>query len=248
MSALEGRRALVTGAGSGIGRAAALELASAGVEVIVQDLVAERAAEVAGTIRGKGGKAVAAAFDVADEAAMRKAVAAAGGPVTLLLNNAGIAGGNIRFERVDRAAYMRMFDTHVWGSLNALHAVLPGMKAERFGRVINIASNRGQVGFERSSHYSGAKAALLGFTKAWAREFAEWGILVNAIAPGVIRTGMTLAFGEQAVHDEAQRNLLKRPGAPEEIAAWVRFLMEPTGNFTTGQLLCPNGGDPIVGI
>lgn len=248
MSALAGRRALVTGAGSGIGRAAALELAKAGAEVIVQDIAADRVAQVVEAIRGTDGKAIAATFDVADEAAMRKAVAAAGGPVTLLLNSAGIAGGNVEFEAVDRAAYMRMFDTHVWGSLNAVHAVIAGMKAERFGRIVNIASNRGQVGFERSCHYSGAKAALIGFAKAWAREFAPWGILVNAIAPGVIRTSMTLAFGEQAVHDEAQLNLLKRWGEPEEIAAWIRFLMEPTGNFMTGQLLCPNGGDPIVGV
>jgi 3-oxoacyl-[acyl-carrier protein] reductase len=246
--ALAGRRALVTGAGSGIGRASALALAEAGAEIVVQDIVAERVEAVAAEIRAKGGKATGAAFNVADEDAMRNAVAAAGGPVTLLLNNAGIAGGNVEFEKVDRAAYMRMFDIHVWGSLNAVRAVLPGMKAERFGRIVNIASNRGQVGFERSCHYSGAKAALMGFAKAWAREFAPWNILVNAIAPGVIRTAMTLSFGEQAVHDEAQLNLLKRWGEPEEIAAWVRFLMEPTGNFTTGQLLCPNGGDPIVGI
>lgn len=246
--ALAGRRALVTGAGSGIGRASVLALAEAGAEVIVQDIVADRVARVVDTIRSKGGKAIAAVFDVADEAAMQKAVAGAGGPVTLLLNNAGVAGGNAEFEQVDRAAYMRMFDIHVWGSLNAAHAVVPGMKAERFGRIVNIASNRGQVGFERSCHYSGAKAALIGFAKAWAREFAPWGILVNAIAPGVIRTSLTLSFGEQAVYDEAQLNLLKRWGEPEEIAAWVRLLMEPTGNFMTGQVLCPNGGDPIVGI
>ena len=247
-SALAGRRALVTGAGSGIGRASAIALAEAGAEVIVQDIAGDRVEAVVAAIGAKGGKARGAAFDVADEPAMQKAVAAAGGPITLLLNNAGVAGGNLEFEQVDRAAYMRMFDIHVWGALNAVRAVLPGMKSERFGRVVNIASNRAQVGFERSCHYSGAKAALLGFAKAWAREFAPWGILVNAIAPGVIRTAMTLSFGEQAVHDEAQLNLLKRWGEPEEIAAWVRFLMEPTGNFMTGQLLCPNGGDPIVGI
>ena len=106
-------------------------------------------------------------------------------------------------EDIDRAAYERLFDIHVWGTLAATRAVLPEMKAKKYGRIVNISSNRAQVGFERSSHYAAAKAAVLGFAKAWAREFASYGILVNAVAPGVVRTGMTLRSGQEALDEDA---------------------------------------------
>ena len=244
---LAGRRALVTGAGSGIGRATALLLASRGVRVIVQDIDAARVDAVASGIESAGGIAEAAACDVADEAALRRAVDA-GPAVTLLVNNAGIGSPDRTIEAIDRASWQRMFDCHVWGALAATRAVVAGMKAERFGRIVNIASNRGQVGWSDGCHYNAAKSALIGFAKSWARELSAHGILVNAIAPGVVRTAMTLRHGEAAIQEEADLNLLKRAAEPEEIAAVVRFLMEPSGNYMTGQVLCPNGGDPIVGI
>jgi 3-oxoacyl-[acyl-carrier protein] reductase len=244
---LAGKRALVTGAGSGIGRATAFALGAAGAEVIVQDVIEDRVASVTAALRERGVTAVPAVFDVADEAAMRQAVEAAG-PVEILVNNAGITGFNAPLEAVDRAAYDRMFNTHVWGALNAVRAVVPGMKTLRRGRIVSISSNRAQMGFERSCHYAGAKAALLGFTKGWARELAPFGINVNAVAPGVVRTAMTLSYGEAAVVEEAQLNLMKRWAEPEEIAGVILFLVGPSADFMTGQLLCPNGGDPIVGI
>lgn len=244
---LAGRRALVTGAGSGIGRATAEALARAGVAVIVQDIDAKRVESVVASIRSEGFTAEPGICDVADEAALTRIVGA-GKPVTLLVNNAGIGAPERTIEAIDRAAWQRMFETHVWGALAATRACLAGMKAERFGRIVNIASNRGQVGWHDGSQYNAAKSALIGFAKSWARELASHNILVNAIAPGVVRTAMTLRHGEQAIQDEADLNLLKRAAEPAEIAAWIKFLFEPTGNFTTGQLLCPNGGDPIVGI
>jgi len=247
MTDLAGRRAMVTGAGSGIGRACAKALASAGAEVLVQDINGDNARAVAAEITAAGGTAHAVICDVADEARLAAAVRLHG-DVTILVNNAGVPGFNATLEEIDRAAYDRLMNTHVWGAFAATRVVISGMKQARWGRIINIASNRGQVGFERSSHYNAAKAALIAMAKSWAREFSPWGILANAIAPGVVRTAMTLSYGEDAVEEEAQLNLLKRAADPEEMAAWVLVLTGPTGNYMTGQLVCPNGGDPIVGF
>lgn len=247
MTALAGRTALVTGAASGIGRATAETLALDGARVVVQDRDAAGVATVVAAIAAAGGAAVPAACSVADEAALVDCVAAVGG-VDILVNNAGVPGFNAPLEEIDRAAYERLFDVHVWGSIAAARAVVPGMRQRRFGRIVNIASNRGQVGFERSSHYSAAKAAVIGLAKSWARELAPHGILVNALAPGVVRSAMTLGYGEAALAEEAELNLVKRWAEPEEIAGWISFLVGPRGGYMTGQLLCPNGGDPIVGI
>lgn len=242
-----GRVALVTGAASGIGRATACRLAAGGATVIVQDIAAEGAAETVATIEAAGGQAQACVSSVADEAALREAVERAGG-VSILINNAGVPGFNAPLEKIDYAAYQRLFDVHVWGTIAATRATIPEMKAAGFGRIVNIASNRGQVGFEASSHYGAAKAAVTGLAKSWARELAPFGILVNALAPGVVRTGMTLGYGEESIAEEAQLNLVKRWAEPEEMAEWIAFLVGPKGSYMTGQLLCPNGGDPIVGI
>ena len=246
MTDLTGRNALVTGAGSGIGRATAEALARAGAMVLVQDIDGGRAKAVAAAIRDAGGAAEALVCDVADEAAL--AAGMGDRRIGILVNNAGVVGHNAPLDQIDHAAYERLMNTHVWGAFAAMRAVLPGMKAEGWGRVVNIGSNRGQVGFERSSHYAAAKAALIAMAKSWAREFAPHGILVNALAPGVTRTAMTLSYGEQAVAEEAALNLLNRAAEPEEMAAWILILCGPAGDFMTGQLLCPNGGDPIVGI
>jgi len=245
---LAGHVALVTGAGSGIGRATAVLLTTRGARVMALDVNAEG---LAATVAEAGERALATVADVRDRPGLDGAVAAAArawGPVDLLVNNAGVAGNNASLEAIDDAAYERMFGVHVKGALNAVQAVLPGMRAGRFGRIVNVVSNRAQVGFHRSSHYSAAKAALLGFTKAWARELAPDGIHVNAVAPGVVRTAMTLSYGEAAVREEADLNLMKRWAEPAEIAATIAFLLGPEGGFYTGQVLSPNGGDPIVGI
>lgn len=247
MAEFEGRRALVTGAGSGIGRAVARRLAQGGAAVLVQDVDAVGAEATVAAIGADGGTAAPVVCDVVDEKALVAAVAGHG-DIDVLVNNAGVPGFNAVLADIDHAAWLRLFEVHVWGTFAATRAVVPGMRAQGFGRIVNVASNRGQVGFERSSHYAGAKAAVIGMAKAWARELAPFGILVNALAPGVVRSGMTLRYGEDALREEAGQNLVKRWAEPEEIAEWVAFLVGPKGSYMTGQVLCPNGGDPIVGI
>jgi len=136
----------------------------------------------------------------------------------------------------------------VKGAFFLTQAVVDGMQRRRFGRIINISSNRGMVGHSLSPHYSAAKAALLGLTKAWARELAPYDILVNAVAPGVVRTDMTMRNGMGPLRAEADLNLLKRWAEPIEIAYAAAFLASEEASYMTGQVICPNGGDPIVGV
>lgn len=247
MSGTERSRALVTGAGSGIGRASALALAACGHAVIVQDIDANGAARTCRLIREAGGTAHAGICDVADAAALR-GIVGEHGAVHVLVNNAGTPALAVPVHELDHQAFRRMVDVHVWGALAALQAVLPEMKAAERGVVINISSDRGQVGSELSCHYAAAKAALLGLTKSWARELAPHRIRVNAIAPGFVMTPMAEATmkARNEVDISSVPNLVGRWGRTEEIAFWVAALAHPDAGFMTGQVLAANGGSPIT--
>ena len=247
-----GMVALVTGSADGIGKAIAYRLAEHGASIILHDIKTEELAAAAAEIGELGVDVATMPVDIRDAAAMQAAFDKAvteQGDVDLLVNNAGVGlMGPGELVDVTEEDFDRMFAVHVKGAFQVTQMVVPGMRRQNYGRIVNIASNRGQVGFTSGSHYSGAKAALIGLTKAWAKELAPSGILVNAIAPGVVMTPMTLAHGIDAVHEEAQDNLVKRWATPDEIAATAVFLMAPGGAYYTGQVLCPNGGDPVVGI
>jgi 3-oxoacyl-[acyl-carrier protein] reductase len=240
--------ALVTGAGSGIGRAIAQKLAADGYAVTVNDLSPERAEAVAEEIRAAGGKAVAVAGDVsgeADVAAIHLAAAAAHGDVTLLVNNAGIAHQAL-FENLDVRDFDRMFAVHVRGTFLMTRAVLPAMLSAGAGVIVNVASQLGQIGGVELVHYSGSKAAIIGMTKALAREVSARGVRVNAVAPGPINTPLVMGLSEDWRAAKRAGLPLGRFGEPEEVAETVAFLASPAASLFVGQTLGPNSGDVML--
>lgn len=248
MQALAGKVALVTGAGSGIGRANSVLMAARGAAVIVNDLDAPAAEQTVALIRQAGGVARACIADVSDGASVAHAFALAQrslGPVDVLVNNAGIPSGMPAFEEIDDAAIDRMFDVTVKGAMLCTRSVLPAMKARRSGKIVNTSSITAYGSHSRGSVYAAAKGAIISLTRAWAREFAQWNIQVNAVAPGRVRTPMTAGLSaDPAYREEVRRRVpLGRRGEPEEIAAVVAFLASSDADYMTGQVLSPNGGE-----
>jgi len=240
--------AIVTGAGSGIGKAIALKLASNGYAVLVNDLSEASAKAVADEIRGAGGQATSTAGDVSSEtdvAAIHAAAIATHGPVGLLVNNAGIAHQAL-FEDLEVKDFDRMFAVHVRGTFLMTKAVLPTMLEKSAGVIVNIASQLGQIGGIELVHYSGAKAAIIGMTKALAREVSSRGVRVNAVAPGPINTPLVMELSEDWRAAKKAQLPLGRFGEPEEVAETVAFLASPMAGLFVGQTLGPNSGDVML--
>ena len=237
--------AIVTGAGSGIGRATALQLAADGYKVLVNDFRADAAAAVAA---GIGDSAVAIGGDVSvegDVAAMVAACEAAFGPVTHLINNAGHVHQG-RFTDLTVQDFDRMIAVHLRGTFLCTHAVLPGMLARGFGVIVNIASQLGQIGGVELVHYSAAKAGIIGMTRALAREVSAQGVRVNAVAPGPINTPLVRQLSADWQRAKAAELPLGRFGEPQEVAATVAFLCSPAASLFVGQTLGPNSGDVML--
>lgn len=239
---------IVTGAGSGIGRAIALKLASDGYAVLVNDLSLARAEAVAAEILVAGGRAQSAAGDVSSEtdvAAIHAAAVVAHGAVGLLVNNAGIAHQAL-FEHLEVKDFDRMFAVHVRGTFLMTKAVLPAMLEKSRGVIVNIASQLGQIGGIELVHYSGAKAAIIGMTKALAREVSSRGVRVNAVAPGPINTPLVMELSEDWRAAKKAQLPLGRFGEPEEVADTVAFLASSAAGLFVGQTLGPNSGDVML--
>ena len=247
---LTGRRALITGAGQGVGRGIALGLAEAGATVAVNDLDADRAATVVAEIEAAGGSAVSAVFDVTDHAAVTAGIEALGG-VYLLVNNAGNAGAEgwpamTPFAETQPADWEAYLQVNLYGVLHCCHAALPGMIAKGAGRIITIVSDAARSGEAQMAVYAAAKAGAAGLMRSLAVEGGRHGVTVNSIALGTMRTPISEAFWAEEDNPRAkgllQRYAIRRPGLPEDVAALAVFLASDQASWITGQTYPLNGG------
>jgi 2-hydroxycyclohexanecarboxyl-CoA dehydrogenase len=251
MRGLKGKTAIVTGAGSGIGRAIAQRLGAEGVTVGVFDINPAGAADTVKAVEAAGGKAVAVLCDITDYAAVTKAVAefeaATGEGTTILVNNAGW-DTPMPFLKTDEAFWKKVTAINWFGPLHMTHAVAQGMAARKTGRIVNIASDAGRVGSSGEVVYSGCKGATIAFAKALAREVARSNVTVNTICPGPTDTPAMDAFvgtGEagQKIRDAMVRGVpLGRIGQPDDCPGLVAFLASDDAAFMTGQTISVSGG------
>jgi 3-oxoacyl-[acyl-carrier protein] reductase len=242
------RIALVTGAGSGIGRAIAEKLAQNGERVVVNDLHGETADEVVAGIKEWGGEAAAAPGDVSDAESVQRIVAAtheAYGFPEILVNNAGFLQQK-RFVDLTVEDFDRMIAVHLRGTFLCTRAVLPEMLSRGSGIIVNVASQLGQIGGIELCHYSSAKAGIIGLTKSLAREVSAQGVRVNAVAPGPINTELVLGLSEEWRNAKAAELPLGRFGEPWEVAETVAFLVSEGAALYVGQTLGPNSGDVML--
>jgi 3-oxoacyl-[acyl-carrier protein] reductase len=249
---LQGKTALVTGAAAGMGRSHAVVLAQRGADVVVHDLSGDGAQETAAAVRAAGRRARVIVMDIRDTEALVDAIhdaAADLGSIDILVNNAGVGGGGLSLEGISEEIFDRVFDIHVKGAFFLTQAVVPAMKQQRYGKIINMTSVFAMGGSAFASHYAAAKSALTGLTKSWARELAPFNIMVNAVAPGVLETGMTLnSIGKDGIRALAEDIPLGRMAKPIDISYAVAWLASPETDMLTGQVISPNGGAAIVGI
>jgi len=238
------RIALVTGASRGIGRACALELARAGVHVVVAARQLEKLEQVAAEIRALSGDAYIAGMDLGSADSIRAAVSKAAkefGRIDILVNNAAVTkdGLAVRMKQQD---WDEVLATNLTGAFVATQQVLLGMMRERWGRIINITSVVAEAGNAGQANYVASKAGLIGLTKSLAQEMASRNVTVNAIAPGFIDTDMTAGLPQEWKEKLLAAIPLGRLGKPEDVAAAVRFLASEDAGYITGHVLNVNGG------
>jgi 3-oxoacyl-[acyl-carrier protein] reductase len=248
MTSERSRAVLVTGAGSGIGRAIAEKLAKDGERVVVNDLKGETADEVVARIKDSGGEAAPAPGDVSDPESVQRIVEAAHevyGPPEILVNNAGFLQQK-RFVDLTVEDFDRMIAVHLRGTFLCTSAVLPDMLSRGSGIIVNVASQLGQIGGIELCHYSAAKAGIIGLTKSLAREVSNQGVRVNAVAPGPINTELVLGLSDEWRDAKSAELPLGRFGEPHEVAETVAFLVSDGAALYVGQTLGPNSGDVML--
>ena len=241
--------AVVTGGARGIGGEIAIAFAQAGADVLVADRLDESAAApVLSAIEDAGRRSLFVRTDVSDAQQVQDLVAAAHakfGRVDILVNNAGVVS-QVKFDELEVAEWDRVLSINLRGVFLGCRYVLPEMLERGTGKIINVASQLGQIGGLEMVHYSASKAGVIGLTKALAREVSARGVHVNAIAPGPILTDMMAEETEEWAAKKLAELPMGRFGQPEEVAPTAVFLASDDSSYFVGQTLCPNGGDVML--
>ncbi len=241
---LEGKKAIVTGGGRGIGNAIALSLAEAGADVAVIDLDQATAAQTAAAVKEKKRESLSFGVDVSDLSAVQAAldsIVETWGGVDIVVNNAGITRDNLLI-RMAEEDWDLVLGVNLKGAFNLIRATARTMMKQKSGAIINISSIIGLMGNAGQANYAASKGGLISLTKAAAKELAPRGIRANAIAPGFIETAMTEKIPADLKEQMLGSIPLGRMGSPEDIAAAVIFLASPAAAYITGQVLIVDGG------
>jgi 3-oxoacyl-[acyl-carrier protein] reductase len=250
---LKGKVAIVTGAGQGLGKAIAFELAKAGADLVLADIREDTVAQVKKEIEATGGEALLIRMDVSQwkeaEAMVRKTLEKYG-RIDILVNNAGISprgkgGGRLRIMDIEDQDWDRVMGINLKGVFNCSKAVIPTMMNQKDGKIVNMGSITGitgGAGSPASGHYCVSKAGVINLTKVLARELAPFNINVNAIAPGRIETEMAATASPETNEEARRQTPLGRFGKPIDIARAVLFLVSESGNFITGETMVIDGG------
>ncbi len=248
MTPLDGKVAIVTGAAQGIGRAIAETLARAGADIAVADLDPGRSKEAVDAVAKLGRKAMNVKVNVADwddAKAMSDQVVKEMGKIDILVNNAGVTRDGL-VMRMKEEDWNLVLQVNLYGTFHCTKAVLQPMTKQRFGRIVNIASIVGAMGNAGQANYAASKAAVIGFTKTVAREYASRLVTVNAVAPGFIDTAMTQTLPADVKETLQKQIPLGRLGQPADVAEAVRFLVSDEAGYITGHVLHVNGGMLMV--